>query len=380
MPRHLLEKAFQENKASFLGLPYWSHEFVGAGPYRMREWVADSHVVVQRYDDYVLGRPSIHEIEIKFIPDPNTMVANVLSGVVDLNLGRSLLPVDQARHIQERRPDIKIGTTYRSWYPIHSQFVNTHPPIVLDVRFRRALLHAIDRQELVDTFSLGLSAIAHTFVGSQTAEYKEIEPSIIRYEYDPRKTAQMIEGLGYAKRADGFFYDAAGQKLTVELRTTARAEIQPKIILAAADYWERAGVAVEPVMIPIRLMTDREYRAAFPAFEMPGGGNAVTAEGVRRYHSTQAPLPENRFQVGGNIARYRNAELDALIERFLVTIPRPDRMQVLAQIVRHQTDQLPTLGLFYQVDSTVFSEKVRNVSPRGEIATQAWNVHTWEAL
>jgi peptide/nickel transport system substrate-binding protein len=39
VPRHLLEDAYRSDKLSFLELPYWSHEFVGTGPYRLRDRV-----------------------------------------------------------------------------------------------------------------------------------------------------------------------------------------------------------------------------------------------------------------------------------------------------------------------------------------------------
>ena len=42
-----------------------------------------------------------------------------------------------------------------------------------------------------------------------TPLYNLIEPSIVRYEHDLRGAAQTIEGLGYTKRSDGFFYDGA---------------------------------------------------------------------------------------------------------------------------------------------------------------------------
>src|SRR3989442_1314888 len=72
VPKHLLEKAFNDDKATFLGLPYWSEEFVGAGAYRVHEWVRDSHTVLRAYDGYVLGRPKIYELEVRFITDTNT--------------------------------------------------------------------------------------------------------------------------------------------------------------------------------------------------------------------------------------------------------------------------------------------------------------------
>jgi len=379
IPRHLVESAYTDDKATFLGIPYWTQEFIGTGPYRMREWVLDSHMVLQAYDGYVLGRPKIDEIEIRFIPDPNAIVATLLAEAADLTLGRSLLTVDQAQEVINQWRDARLATSYVSWAVVHSQFINTSPAIVSDVRFRRALLHAIDRQQMMETFMGGQSSITHTFVGPDSAEYREIESSIVRYAYDPRLASQMIEGLGYTRGADGFFADTAGQKLTVPIQTTIRSEINPKMLLAVADYWKQIGVEPDPFFVPIQRINDRELRATFPAFEVLGAGDiGVSPDVVRRYHSSLVALPENRFQVTGNNPRYRSPELDSLIERYVVTIPRADRMVLLGQIVHQLSDQIPSLGLFYVVDSTIFNKRISAMTKRTERATQAWNAEEWD--
>jgi peptide/nickel transport system substrate-binding protein len=379
IPRHLVESAYNEDKATFLGVPYWTQEFIGAGPYGVRDWVLDSHMVLQAFDGYVLGRPKIDEIEIRFIPDPNTIVATLLAEAADLTLGRSLLTVDQAQEVINQWRDARLATSYVSWAVVHAQFINTSPAIVTDVRFRRALLHAIDRQQMMETFMGGQSSITHTFVGPDSAPYREIETSIVRYAYDPRLAAQMIEGLGYTRGADGSFVDAAGQKLTVPIQTTIRSEINPKMLLAVADYWKQIGVEPDPFFVPIQRINDRELRATFPAFEVLGAGDiGVSPDVVRRYHSSLVALPENRFQVTGNNPRYRSPELDSLIERYVVTIPQPERMSVLGQIVHHLSDQIPSLGLFYVVDSTIFTKRMSGMTKRTERATQAWNAQEWD--
>jgi peptide/nickel transport system substrate-binding protein len=216
-------------------------------------------------------------------------------------------------------------------------------------------------------------------VGPDSAEYKEIEPSIVKYSYDPRRAAQMVEELGYTKGPDGLFVDSAGQKLVVPIQTTIRSEINPKMLLAVADYWKQMGVDVDPFFVPIQRINDRELRTTFPGFEILGAGDiGISPENVRRYHSSSVPLPENRYQVTGNNPRYRNAELDNLIERYVTTIPKSDRIRLLGQIVHHLSDQIPSMGLFYVVDSTIFTRRLQGMTRRTERATNAWNAHEWD--
>jgi peptide/nickel transport system substrate-binding protein len=379
IPKHLLGATFTDDRANLLSAPYWSQSYVGAGPYRIREWVLDSHMILEAYDGYVFGRPKIDEIEIRFIPDPNATVANLLTGEVDLTLGRSLLTVEQAQLVKDQWRNARLATSYISWAIVHAQFINTNPTIITDVRFRKALIQAIDRQQMVETFMGTQSSVTHSFVDPSSAKFKEIEPSIVKYDYDPRRASQMIEGLGYTKGADGIFVDASGQRLQVPMQTTIRSEINSKMLLSVAEYWKQIGVDNLPTFVPVQQIGDRELRATFPGFEVLGAGDiGVSSESIRRYHSSSIPLPENRFQVTGNNPRYRNAELDSYIDRYVVTIPRAERMQLLGQIVRHLTDQLPSMGLFYVVDSTVFANRLTNITPRTGLATQAWNAQQWD--
>jgi ABC-type transport system substrate-binding protein len=295
-----------------------------------------------------------------------------------MTLGRSLIPLEQADLVARQRGETRVATSYRSWYPLHAQHIDASPLIVTDPRFRRALTHALDRQQLGDTFIGPKTAVAHSYVGPDTPGYELIEPSIIKYDYAPRQAAEMIEALGYTRGADGFFVDSAGARLTIEARTTIRAELQPKIVAAVVDYWRQIGVDAEQMNIPPQRMTEPAAMILFPGFLMPGGTNGVSPEEIMRYHSSSTPLAENSYRVAGNQSRYRSPELDSYIEQYITTIPRTERLQALARFARHQSDILPSIGLFYQVDTTISADRIQGITKMGRQGTQAWNVETWD--
>ena len=82
LPAHILEAAYREDKEKFPSLPYWKREFVGVGPYQLVDWEPGSHIDFAAFDNYFLGRPKLDAIRVQFIPDKNTMVANLLAGEV----------------------------------------------------------------------------------------------------------------------------------------------------------------------------------------------------------------------------------------------------------------------------------------------------------
>jgi peptide/nickel transport system substrate-binding protein len=375
LPKHLLEPTYLSDRAAFLDLPFWNQGYVGSGPYRLKEWVAGSHLLLEANEAYPLGRPKVDALEIKFIPDSSTLAANLLAGTVELTLGRTL-SLEQGLQVRDQWGDRgAMAIRLSNWVVLYPQFISPNPSVVGNVQFRRALLHAIDRQEMVDAMLAGIPPVADNYVGPRAPEYPEIQDKIVRYPYDPQRAVQMIEGLGYTRGSDGTFRDAGGQQLALELRTTGDLDLHRKAILAVTDYWQRIGVAVEPVIIPIQRQRDREYRSQFPAFELLQQGNDLGSLVV--LHGRETPLPENNWN-GRNKARYRNPAFDTLIDRYFVTIDRTERMQVLGQIVNHTTDQLNVMGLFYQAAPTMVGNRLLNVGEYGERATPAWNAHEWD--
>jgi len=81
-PKHLLEQAYLNDKGSYLEQSYWTTDYVGTGPFKLREFVRDSHTTIEAFDKFVLGPPKLSQIEIRFIQDPNALIANVLAGEV----------------------------------------------------------------------------------------------------------------------------------------------------------------------------------------------------------------------------------------------------------------------------------------------------------
>jgi peptide/nickel transport system substrate-binding protein len=376
LPKHILEKPYATDKANFLGLPYWSQEFVGAGAYRVQEWAQDTHVILRAYDDYILGRPKIDDIEVKFIQDNNTLIANVLAGI-DLTLGKTV-SLDIALQARDQWKDGKVISVLQNWTPINPQWINPDPPIIANYQFRRALIMALDRQELADVVFSGQGAVAHSYVSPETPLYNLVEPAIVKYAYDPRQSAQILEGLGYTKRADGFLYDAEGRKLVVDIQIPLQNDVHPKTAAPVADRWQQLGVGVDQTPIPIQRAQDREWRAQFPGFNIVERVNNLAISEIWRFHSSQVPLAENRWLAGGFASRYRSPVVDAALERYVTTIPLPERMDAVATLVHHQTENLTELPIFYGADPTLISNRLVNVSGRGPLYTQAWNAHEWD--
>jgi ABC-type transport system substrate-binding protein len=121
---------------------------------------------------------------------------------------------------------------------------------------------------------------------------------------------------------------------------------------------------------------DNEYRAMYPGFDMSRGNSGT--EAFRTFHSSEARGAQNRY-IGQNVPNYVNPELDALIDRFYVTIPRTERLRVAGDIVHHLTDQVIVMDQFYDATTTAVGNRLVNVAARvARGGTNTWNAHEWD--
>jgi len=374
--KHRLETAYAENNTAILQNSYWTTDYVGLGPFKLKEYVSGSHFVVTANDDYVLGRPKLDEMEIRMIQDGNSLLANVLSGAVDLHLGPGL-SIEQGVETRNQWRDGRMEPAPANWLVIHPQLLGPTPAVVGNLQFRRAMLHAIDRQQLVDSLQFGLTSVAHSFLQPNQPQNREIEAQLPRYEFEPRRAEQMIGDLGYTKASDGFFRDAGGERLSVELRTTAQVDLQPAAQLIIADSWQRTGVAVEQMMIPVQRIREAPFRATFSSFELLNGP-PNGEEGLGSLHGSRTRLPENNF-IGSNYSRYQNPEFDALLDRYFTTIPKQERARALGAVIQHIAENLNEMGLIHIARPVLISNRLVNAGPNAStLTTEAWNVHLWD--
>jgi ABC-type transport system substrate-binding protein len=274
--------------------------------------------------------------------------------------------VDSAAELQDQWRGGRVAIELENWTALYPQGINPNPAILSNGEFRRALLHGLDRQEMVQSIQHGLVPVAHTILSPNDPLYRDVERSIVTYEYDSRRAIEMISRLGVPRGADGAF------ALTpLEIRAAGTAgDSSNKGMLVVADYWKRIGLASETTQIPNQRRSDLEYRATHPAFTIQRQPNGE--EGMQRYHSREAAVPENNW-VGDNKGRYVNAELDALLDRYFVTIARVERVQLANQIIQHMTSQVIPLPLFYEANAVPTGSRLSGVIP-GQVG---WNSHEW---
>ncbi|HEY3116857.1 MAG TPA: ABC transporter substrate-binding protein, partial [Chloroflexota bacterium] len=274
LPRHLLADAAANSKDGFLDLPYWGQEYVGTGPFKLESWDPGVGMQLVAHDGFALGRPKIDRINVQVIPDPNTLMANVLAGAVDIS--PDLGSIDGGTQLREQWRDgtVAFNLGAGTWGQMVPQFIDAKPVAMGDVRFRVVLAVAIDRQAIVDGVQGGMSPVPISLLDPNQPQYAALEATLPRYAYDPQRAAQILTDAGYARGPDGAYRDKNGDTIDLEVRTSPQAQYA-KASTAIAGDWSRVGLPARPVTTPPQLANDRSYTSTFPAVFLKNGPTDV---------------------------------------------------------------------------------------------------------
>lgn len=161
---------------------------IGTGPFAFAGWTQGDSIRLTRYADYWGDAPALARATFKFIPDAAAQVAALLAGDVDAfpNMGA---PETVGQFEADPRFDVYVGTTEGETILA----INERRAPWSDVRVRRAIQHAIDRQALIDLAMFGYG----TPIGSHFAPH---HPAYIDLTgtapYDPAKAVELLEAAG----------------------------------------------------------------------------------------------------------------------------------------------------------------------------------------
>lgn len=381
LPRHILGQPFaslEQNAAeaeAFRNLPYWKAEYIGAGPYRLVHWEPGSYFEGVAFDGFVLGRPRIERLVNKVMDDAAIMT-EILAGTMDMGqlnwehyllLQRDWVPAGRGTLL------LSPGNIQPNWIQLKPEYVG-HPAL-LDVRVRRALAHAIDRQAINDGVFDGQGIMIETLVPPNALFFPEAQAAIMQYPYDPRRSEQLMSEAGFARDRDGFFADAVGERFVLDFQRNAESDRQ-RMQLIMIDTWQRAGFQVRASVIP--LGADREHRATFPGIQ--GTGNATEAS----FYSDNIATAQNRWS-GGNNGGFSHAEYDRLYEAFNATLDQNERTRHYIQMQRVFTEHLPMFITHFALNTWAVGTHLRGpkgeTKPIGELTPgteRYFNVHEWE--
>jgi peptide/nickel transport system substrate-binding protein len=379
LPRHLLQRDFEEDSGdSFINHSYWARDFVGTGPYRLERWEPGSHLDALAFAGHALGRPKIDRIIVRFFGDENTTLTNLLSENVHIAIDNSLR-FEHASVLKREWGPGNRGVVLLD--PVQPRFTNiqyrpeyANPRAVLDLRVRRALAHAVDKQAINDALFDGEIPLADQFLPRTVAYFADLDRAITKYPYDLRQTDGLMNEAAFRRGGDGIYASSAGERFGFEHWVIAGSQNE-KQGAVMAEGWRRAGFEVKEHAIPTAQATDGQVRATFPALSSvaTGGGEA----NLNFLTTSQIPSPGNRW-TGNNRGGWVSPEYDRLWDQFNTTLDRSERNRQAIEMMRLATEDVAMMFLFHSANVTAHLSALRGPELGTPDTLTSWNLHEWE--
>jgi peptide/nickel transport system substrate-binding protein len=359
LPRHLLEGVAP---AELRNAPF-NRQPVGSGPFRFGEWRANERLVLVSNPDFpeALGGPAVAErVVFRVIPEAATMLTELITGSLHVDI--PLLP-DQVRQVRDNADAELHSFPGRTIY--YLGWNNARPPFD-NAAVRRALAHAVDRQEIVDALLYGEGAIATSTIPPWHPLYPELEP----VTHNVEQAAQMLTQAGWQDRnGDGIRENAQGQPLRFTILSSDDA-LRRSVIEVLQSQLRRVGADAQIRVMEFQTMLQshrsRDFDAVFTNWVLDNF--QVAAAPTALFHSREADT-----EMSANRSTVRIPALDAAIERGTRATSTDEQRAAWREMTEVLQREQPVTFMFWLNELAASRSSMSGVDmdPRGEFRSIA---------
>ncbi len=357
LPRHAWGK---------LPLPRWRasadwfrENLVTSGPYVLASWTPQQELVFARNPRfYDPALPYLDRVVIRVVPDQAAMMAQLQNGGLDFVTGLSSQDVPAVR----ADPSLQlIAYPYRLFVVIAW---NLKDPRFASPAVRRALAMAIDREGLVDALWGEFARVGSSpIVEGVWARNPAVRP----LPYDPAAARRILAENGWRDNDGDGVLDKDGRPFRFELSTNTGNRQREDATVMIQEQLRRIGVAVEPRVLEFHSLMDQLDDGSYHA-TVAGFGMDTSLDLTSIFHSRS-------IADANNYARYRNPEVDRLIERVLRYPEIGQARDDLHRIQQIVHDEQPLTYLWESQRINAANRRLRNV--QSNIMYSLFDVEEW---
>ncbi|HHT73337.1 MAG TPA: ABC transporter substrate-binding protein [Firmicutes bacterium] len=263
---------------------------IGTGPYKLAEWRPNQYVRLERFNEYWGEKaPYYDEVVFRIIPDEYSAVLNLLSGNVDL------IPRMEASVYHQVANDSRIKVVAGPMNLVQILAINNQRPPFNDVRVRKALAMAVNREEIMFGAAWGFaqplySGLSPAMPAFFNGKLQEVNP------YDPALARELLREAG-----------VSNLKLTLTLPSDYPLHVQTGEI--AAQQWEAIGIDVDIQLVEWGTWLEKVYAQRDYDVSIVGLAGRLDPHAILvRYTSGNSR----------NFFNFSSPEFDQLIEQGLV--------------------------------------------------------------
>jgi peptide/nickel transport system substrate-binding protein len=343
MPAHIYEGTdFRTNP--------FNDKPVGTGPFKFREWSRGQFVHLVRNEQYWRrDRPLLDGIYFRLITSVEQRMVAMETGAADLAFGDDIDPVVVSR-LLARRDLQRVDNAYDGTGEIGVMEINQRRWPFSDRRFRAAVMHAINRQFMVEAMNFGQGKVAHGPIPS-TARYFD-DKALVKYPFDPARARTLLDDMGLKPKADG-----------------VRARFGMMMMPDGGGAWTRCVEYSKQALADVGL--DVELQMGDWATFSRRNGNWDFDIGWNNYGLYGDPaIGTSRFFLSSNIRKgipqsnvqgYVNPEVDDLFAQAAGAIRQEDAQRHYSRVQHILTRDVAMLWMFERKPPIFYSKRFRNL-------------------
>ncbi|MDR2386320.1 MAG: peptide-binding protein [Deltaproteobacteria bacterium] len=356
MPKHLLEGVNLDESDL-------ARKTVGTGPFQLEKWdTAQTIITAANALDWE-GRPNLDRQVTKIIPDPATQMMELATGTIDI-MG---LEPDQWIQAQDNPLYRENLNFFR--YPAFSYTYlgfNQKDPRLSDVRVRKAIAYAIDKNELIEGVLLGFGTPANgPFKPDMWANNKKVSP----YPFDPTKAKELLAQAGWVDQDQDGLVEKNGQKFVLTIMLNQGNKVREQTGLVIQSRLKDIGIEVKLRVVEwaafLKEYIDKhDFEAIIMGWTIP-----LEPDLYDVFNSSKTKPGELNF------ISYANPEVDQLIDQARFNLDREIRKQAFDRIQEIFFEEVPYVFLFVPESLTVISKRFMGpqVAPLG----LGYNINFW---
>jgi len=314
---------------------------IGTGPLKFKEWVKGAYIqLVANTSYHQAGVPGIEAVYFHVIPDAAARAAAFESGKVDIAPGGAVEYFDVAR--LAKLPGVEVTTKGWEFFSPHSWlWLNHRKAPMNNLKFRQALMHAIDREAMAKVAWHGFAKPA---TGPFNSHIKYFSDDVAKYPRDLVKAKKLLAESGYKGeplRLLPLPYGESWQR-QAEMVRQALGQIGVKVELQATDVagWNQK-------------LNDWDYDIAFTYVYQYGD----PALGVARNYTSTSIAKGSPFN---NVEGYVNSRVDALFAAGARATDPASRQKAYLEVQKILLDEVPVVWLHEINFPTLYRSKVKN--------------------
>ena len=377
LPAHILRPEYNRDpakidKSSFARAP------VGCGPYKFKQWSSGNYIELEASPDTWGGeeKPKVRFLTFRFLLDSTVLTANLIAGEGD-GTATANLSLEQLGEI-ERRGGGRAVTHYTEGLTWEHFDFNLDNEWLKDKRVRWAIAHAIDRETIGRTLFQGRQPVAHTYFGPKHFAFN---PNVKKYPFDPARAKTLLAEAGFTPGPDGILRDASGRRFEISIMTTAGNAVREQVEQIIKDQVRQVGIDLRIDNRPASVFFGQITRQrTYPHLAMYAWVSSPVTHFRTIWHSKEIPTAANNY-VGQNTPGYTNPQMDTLLEQADQELDETKRAALLKKAQEIWAEDLPSLPLYFRLETNVSRPALKNYKPRGFSGTPfgstTWNAQTW---